>query len=417
MALPCNGWMTDKASALRAARYAPKGYVTTFSGADAGRSNEEPPTAQPARTADAVPLARIREILSAIPALLLATRQSRTYVGSTLSTRMLRTFARRETNVRLPKLQAYGAACLSAAATPRRIVHGNSAGKVHPDGTFCQISGVRQEGTSGFEMVSAKMIAMDSTKGKFMGWKHLWATVPLVGVIVLNGCGEHLVAPSPVSEAKTNVAGPDRSATKTMSLQFARSFSDAKYVKIFNNLAQRPSGKYWGESTIVIVGGGASSTFPDNQLAGAFTPSANHTATVIEAAIVNPVIAGGYGSAGFTLSVNQDAKGVPGKALISASLPGLPSNGLGWCCAMVIGKIPSGLALSGGKQYWLVLNGQGAQSTDAAGWDMNATDQVHPFLDAVYCAYASKCSSGPGWYPVHIDFYGTGAAFAVLGSN
>jgi hypothetical protein len=202
-----------------------------------------------------------------------------------------------------------------------------------------------------------------------------------------------------------------------MSLQIARSFPDTKYVKIFDNLATLPSGKYWGESTLVIVGGGASSTYPDNQLAAAFTPAANHTATVIEAAIVIPVIAGGYGSTGFTLSVNKDSKGVPGKALISASLPGLPSNGLGWCCAMVIGKIPAGLALSGGKQYWLVLNGQGAQSSDAAGWDMNATDQVHPFLDAVYCAYASKCSNGLGWHAVQIDFFGTGAAFAVLGSK
>jgi hypothetical protein len=202
-----------------------------------------------------------------------------------------------------------------------------------------------------------------------------------------------------------------------MSLQIARSFPDTKYVKIFDNLATLPSGKYWGESTLVIVGGGASSTYPDNQLAAAFTPAANHTASVIEAAIVIPVIAGGYGSSGFTLSVNKDDKGVPGKALISASLPGLPSNGLGWCCAMVIGKIPAGLALSGGKQYWLVLNGQGAQSSDAAGWDMNATDQVHPFLDAVYCAYASKCSNGLGWHAVQIDFFGTGAAFAVLGSK
>jgi hypothetical protein len=278
-----------------------------------------------------------------------------------------------------------------------------------------------QEGTLTIETDNARIDAMDLTKRSLlslMGWKQVWATLPLAGAIVLSGCGGQLAAPSPLTEAPTNVlSGLNHSATKAMSLQIARNFSDAKYLKIFDNLAKRPSGIYWGESEYVIVGGGGNSQFPDNQVAGAFTPSANQTATLIEAAIVNAVV-GGYGSTGFGLSVNQDNKGVPGKALITAQLPGLPNNGLGWCCAMVIGKIPSGLPLSGGKQYWLVLNGQSAQSNDGAGWDMNAVDQLHPFLEAVYCAYASKCPNGvPGWYPFQTGFFGTGAAFAVLGSK
>jgi len=261
---------------------------------------------------------------------------------------------------------------------------------------------------------------MDLTKrslSSLTGWKQLWATLPLAGAIVLNGCGGHLVAPSPGTQAPTyTLSGPSRGATKSMSVRVARNFSDAKLVKIFDNLGQLPSGKYWGGSELVIVGGSGNSTFPDNQLAAAFTPSANHTATVIEVAAVSPTLYG-YGSSGFVLSLKADDKGVPGKALFSAQLPGLPNNGLGLCCAVVIGTIPSGFALSGGKQYWIVLNGQGAQSSDAAGWDMNATDQVHPFLDAVYCADASKCGNGPGWYPFQGTPFGTGAAFAVLGSQ
>jgi|SRR5580692_2027654 hypothetical protein len=278
-----------------------------------------------------------------------------------------------------------------------------------------------QEGTESIETGNARSDAMDLTKrslSSHVGWKQVWATLPLAGAIVLSGCGSQLAAPSPLTETPTNAfSGPNQSATKAMSLQIAQNFSDAKYVKIFDNLAKRPSGIYWGESEYVIVGGGGNSQFPDNQIAGAFTPSANQTATVIEAAIVNPVV-GDYGSTGFSLSVNQDNKGIPGKALITAQLPGLPNNGLGWCCAMVIGKIPSGLPLSGDKQYWLVLSGQSAQSSDGAGWDMNAVDQLHPFLEAVYCAYASKCPSGvPGWYPFQMGLFGTGAAFAVLGSK
>lgn len=253
---------------------------------------------------------------------------------------------------------------------------------------------------------------------KFMGRNRFCATLPLAGAIVLNGCGGHLVAPSPVTGAPTNMLSePNRTAGKIMSVQIynARSFPDAKYVKIFDNLAALPSGKYWGGVTLDIVGGDGNSTFVDNQMAAAFTPSANHTAAVIEAAVVVPPL--GYGSSGFVLSLNQDDKGVPGKTLLSAQLPELPYNGLGLCCALVIGTIPSGEPLSGGKQYWVVVNGQNSQPSDAAGWAMNDTDQLHPFLDAVYCSYASKCPNGAGWYPFQGTAYGTGIAFAVLGSN
>jgi len=259
---------------------------------------------------------------------------------------------------------------------------------------------------------------VEETTRKSMRRRPLGATLPFAGVIVL-GCGGLLLASTPVAGASNGLlTGSNRSTTKTMSLQISdpRSLSDAKSVKIFDNLARLPSGAYWGGAEIVIIGGTAgNSTFPDTQLAAAFTPSANHTATMIEVATVNANL--GYGTSGFTLSLNLDANGVPGKALISASLPGLPNNAPGLCCALVIGTIPSGLALSGGTQYWIFLNGQGGQPSDLAAWDMNATDQLHPFLDAAYCSYASKCPKGPGWYPFQGTFLGSGAAFAVLGSS
>lgn len=211
------------------------------------------------------------------------------------------------------------------------------------------------------------------------------------------------------------VVGWTRSGTKIMSVQIDRDFADAKYLKIFDNLANLPSGKYWGGALVTIVGGGGSNEFSDDELAAAFTPSANHTATVVEAAIVNPKL--GFGTSGFTLSVNQDDNGVPGNALMTAQLPTLPENAPGICCSFLVGKIPNGLALSGGKQYWIVLSGQNGQASDGAGWAMNATDELHPFLFATYCAYASKCPNGPGWYTFEGSDFGTGLAFAVLGSN
>lgn len=256
---------------------------------------------------------------------------------------------------------------------------------------------------------------MNRSELKIMGWKQLLAMLPLAGVFALSGCGGHSIAPSPGTQGLTNtLSAPNRTATKIMSVQIAQSFSDATYLKIYDNLAQNPSGKYWGGTEVVIVGGGGNSTFPDNQIAAAFTPSANHTAAVIEVAVVDPNL--GLGTSGFILSLNQDDNGVPGTALLSAQLPSLPNN-VGLCCFLVVGKIPGGIALSGGKQYWIVLNFQSTQSTDGAAWDMNATDQVHPFLDAVYCAYASKCPNGPGWYRFQGTPFGTGLAFAVLGSS
>ncbi|HEY2474546.1 MAG TPA: hypothetical protein VGI19_07055 [Candidatus Cybelea sp.] len=200
-----------------------------------------------------------------------------------------------------------------------------------------------------------------------------------------------------------------------MTVRIARSFPDTKNVNIFNNLARFPSGKYFGYVDAVIVGGGGNKQFPQDQIAAAFTPAANHTATVIEVAANDPHL--GYGISGFSLSLNEDDKGVPGKTLLSAQIPQLPTNGLGFCCDLVIGSIPSGIALHGGEQYWIVLDGQNALSSDAAGWSTNTVDQVHPFLDATYCAYAGKCVNGVGWHTFQGTLYYSGAAFAVLGSN
>lgn len=239
-----------------------------------------------------------------------------------------------------------------------------------------------------------------------------WAALSLAGVM-LGGCGSHLVAPPPGAQPVSGMlSSTGGSAPRTMSVRFAQDSSDATPVKIFDSLAVLPSGKYWGGSELVIAGGGGNSTFPDTQVAAAFTPATDQTATKIEAAVINPGL--GLGTSGFVLSLNEDDNGVPGQALISAQLPGLPNNGTGLCCGVVVGKIPGGIALHGGKQYWLVLDGQSGQSSDAAGWAMNATDQIHATLDAVYCSYA--CPRGAGWYPFQGTPYGTGAAFGVLGN-
>jgi hypothetical protein len=245
--------------------------------------------------------------------------------------------------------------------------------------------------------------------------KDLRYTLSLAAAVVLSGCGGHFDGASPLTETPPGVAESSQraSATMTVRLADARSVPDAKLVKIFDNLGASPSGPYWGGVEVVVVGGSGNSEFPSTQLAAAFTPSASASATEIELAAVTPSLPG-YGDGGFSLSVNADDKGVPGKALITAQLPGLPPSPP-LCCTLVIGKDPSGLSLKAGTQYWVVISGANAQSGNAAGWDENATDQLHPFLDAVYCSYTPNCPNGAGWYPFTGSDFGTGLAFAVLG--
>jgi hypothetical protein len=241
-----------------------------------------------------------------------------------------------------------------------------------------------------------------------------WYALPLAAAIVSSGCGGHFSGPTPLTETPAgNISQSQRASTSmTVRIADARSVPNAKLVKIFDNLGTSPSGPYWGGVQVVVVGGSGNAVFPSTQMAAAFTPKTSASATEIKVAAVSPTI--GYGDSGFVLSVNEDDKGVPGKALITAQLPGLPENPP-LCCSLVVGKDANGLSLKAGRQYWVVISGQNAQSGNAAGWNEEATDQLHPFLDAVYCSYAPKCQNGVGWYTFQGLDFGSGMAFAVLG--
>jgi hypothetical protein len=246
-------------------------------------------------------------------------------------------------------------------------------------------------------------------------FKYLRYGLALATAIAMSGCGAHSGGTPPLTETSNNVGALGQRAGTSMTVRIAdaRTVQDAKLVKIFDNLGASPSGPYWGGVQVVIVGGSGNSEFPSTQIAAAFTPSASASATEVEVAAVTPSLPG-YEGSGFTLSVNVDDKGVPGKALITAQLPDLPSDPP-LCCSLIVGKVPHGLSLKADKQYWVVISGQSAQSGNAAGWTEEATDQVHPFLDAVYCSYAPNCQNGAGWYAFKGDDFGSGLAFAVLG--
>jgi hypothetical protein len=251
-----------------------------------------------------------------------------------------------------------------------------------------------------------------------MRWKDLRVALPLAVAIASSGCGGHLGGAAPLSEMPNDVRAANVHTNESMTVRIvdARSVPNAKLVIIHDNLGTNPTGPYWGGTQTVISGGGGSSEIPSTQIASAFTPSKNSTATVVKIALVAPSLPG-FASSGFTLQVNDDDKGVPGKTLISAQLPATLPPSIPLCCALIVGTDSNGLALKAGKQYWVVVSGQNAQSDDAAGWNEKLTNQLHPSLAAVYCSYTASCPNGQGWYTFSGDEFGSGLAFAVLGKD
>jgi hypothetical protein len=84
------------------------------------------------------------------------------------------------------------------------------------------------------------------------------------------------------------------------------------------------------------------------------------------------------------------------------------TGGLGTCCALVAGSDTSGIPVSAGQQYWVVLKTNANQLDTVDSWNVDDTDQVHPRKLAVF----------PGAHNAWFVFHATpGLAFSVEGSN
>jgi hypothetical protein len=175
--------------------------------------------------------------------------------------------------------------------------------------------------------------------------------------------------------------------------------NDAGLVTIYSNLAAKyPKGEYWCCAGYNVMGPGQN--LGEQWMAGAFTPAADHTVTRIEVAV-------GYsqqGTNGVVLSLNRDNNGVPGKALKTWNASGLPR--FGDCCRLVVESDASGIPVSAGKQYWVVLSTNSKEKNTVDGWNFNDADQVDSATDASY--------SNNKWTVFSTTQAG---AFAVKGSN
>jgi hypothetical protein len=180
-------------------------------------------------------------------------------------------------------------------------------------------------------------------------------------------------------------------------------------VSIFDNIGTAyPKGTYWCCEGYTITGPTALTSFPEFWEAAAFTPSADHTVTVVQVAV-------GFveGTNGLVLSINDDASGVPGTAIKTWSLSGLPN--FGSCCVVQMKK-DSGIAVKAGTQYWIVLKTNSKESNTWAAWNVNDTDQVDPAPTAFYCSddKGGSCGNNDKWTAGQAV---PGPAFAVRGSN
>jgi hypothetical protein len=190
----------------------------------------------------------------------------------------------------------------------------------------------------------------------------------------------------------TVVAEPSRSRATT-------NIKDPGLVTIFSNLAAKyPKGQYWCCSGYNVMGPSQG----EQWMAAAFTPAADHTVTRIEVAVGYPE----GKTNGVVLSLNSDNNGVPGAALKTWNASGLPR--FGTCCALVVKSTSTGIPVSAGKQYWVVLSTNSHELDTVDAWNVIDSNQVDSATVATYPGTNNKWNA----------FQTTpGLAFAVKGSN
>ena len=178
-----------------------------------------------------------------------------------------------------------------------------------------------------------------------------------------------------------------------------RTLNDSGLITIFSSLAAvYPKGLYWCCSAYNVMG----PTVGEQWMAAPFTPTANHTLTRIEVAV-------GFSQGktnGVVISLYSDNHGVPGKALKTWNASNLPR--LGTCCGLVVKTDSSGIPVTTGTQYWVVLSTNSNELDTVDGWNFADSNQVDAATLAVY----------PGSKNRWTAFQATpGLGFAVKGTN
>jgi hypothetical protein len=125
--------------------------------------------------------------------------------------------------------------------------------------------------------------------------------------------------------------------------------ASSKLVKIYSNLG-KGSNVYNSVAGVGILGTDAGQPWPESVGSG-FRPKADRIVTEIQVGATYV-----QGTNTLVVSLNQDNKGIPGKALHTWHFSNLPV--FGDCCTLQTAKYAKGIAVKKGKLYWVVLSPQ-----------------------------------------------------------
>ena len=130
-------------------------------------------------------------------------------------------------------------------------------------------------------------------------------------------------------------------------------------VTIYSNLGTGQNVYNGAAGTGVLGKNVPNQPFPE-WLANGFTPTANHTVTEIQVGVTwvegpNSVI----------LSLNADNGGKPGNTLYITQFMNLPT--FGTCCTLQTATLTTGVPVTKGTQYWIVLR---TKSTNQGTWNV-----------------------------------------------
>lgn len=168
----------------------------------------------------------------------------------------------------------------------------------------------------------------------------------------------------------------------------------ANMVTIYSNLGTGTNVYNAISGTGVLGRNVPNQPFPE-WVANGFTPTANHTVTEIQVGVTwvegpNLVI----------LSLNEDNGGKPGKTLYITQFSNLPTFGA--CCTLQTATLTTGVPVTQGTQYWVVLRTSPTNQGTWGVWNNNFKDLQGPFSNSL----------GNGWFQQSTQELG---AFAVFG--
>jgi hypothetical protein len=149
---------------------------------------------------------------------------------------------------------------------------------------------------------------------------------------------------------------------------------------IFSNIGVKyPKGEYFccfGDT----ISGADSIIGSQSWVAAQFASADDMTLTEIDVAAEYAT-----GTNEIGISLYTDKKGLPDKLLKTFTVTGL--QGVSGCCALAVGKDKKGIAITGGRPYWVALTTP-ASDTFAI-WADNSTDQINGLPLSV--------NTGAGW--------------------